>query len=105
MRAVRVVRTRDGIDHPDEATAKRHAEKIYGERLSKVVINLLQYPKYIALHATVEASLDAGIFAELAALRADCALERCPSCKGTGEINSAIGMLTCDRCGGTGDPR
>lgn len=75
MRAVRVIQTRDGINHPDEATARRHAEKLYGEALSRIAINLLKYPKYVGLQAALEATLDAGIFAELQALRADLALD------------------------------
>ena len=54
---------------------RRHAEKVYGEALSKIAINLLQYPKYVGLQAALEATLDAGIFAELQALRSDLTLE------------------------------
>lgn len=103
MRAVRMIRTRDGQLHPDETAARRHAEKLYGEALSRIAAILAPIDKYTAMHLKVEELSADGKFIELAALQADCRLERCAACKGRGEVETGIGMQSCSDCGGTGD--
>jgi hypothetical protein len=78
MRCVTLYQTRDGKCFPDPRAAKRHAEDAYGVALSNLAHRLLRADKYSAMMEALEEC--AGGFADLAALRADIALDAPEEC-------------------------
>lgn len=72
MERITAYRTRDGQTFADHRAAYRHAEKMYGEKLSSIAHKLLRAEKYGAMLEAIESNAEA--FAELTALRADMVL-------------------------------
>lgn len=73
MKHVTKVQTKDGALHNSPSDARRYAEKLYGEALSRLAHNLVQIEKYLAMQEFVDQNLE--VFAELKALKADIAME------------------------------
>ncbi len=74
MKWIAMVQTRDGELHDNALKADRHAQKVYGEALSRMATRLLAVEKYTAMHEFLEANLP--VFLELHALRADMEMEK-----------------------------
>jgi hypothetical protein len=73
MKTVTMIQTQDGEYHTDERSAKRHADKVYGEALSVMSARLVKIEKYSPMMDFIDANLDE--FQKLKALRDDCELE------------------------------
>lgn len=73
MRYVSMVQTKDGTLHASEMEARRHAEKVYGEALSKMAAKLLHITKYGPMHEFLEANL--GEFQRIKWLQEDCQID------------------------------
>jgi DnaJ-class molecular chaperone len=106
MIVVHRYKTLDGQLHPDEPTARKHAERRYADALSRIareVIALAQHGGKDRL-LKVQTYLDThtGALADLGPLKADAVVVLCPECRGSGEVETGIGMMTCDTCRGTG---
>lgn len=72
MEWVAKVQTSDGVLHENRSKAERHAEKRYGEALTKLALEAVRVEKYRAMAQFIEDHLPR--FAELSALKADCTL-------------------------------
>lgn len=73
MKAVNKIQTADGALHDSEELARRHAEKVYGDALSKLVHPMAHLTKYAQWMDYVDRNLSA--FVKLAALKADIDLD------------------------------
>jgi hypothetical protein len=74
MRRERRWVTSDLVAHANEKDAKRHAEKRYGEAVSRLSHEIAPQDKYQSATEWVDGSL--GRFADLIALKRDCDIER-----------------------------
>lgn len=74
MKWVSHVQTRDGELHRDVLRATTHAEKVYGEALSRLAHRAVAIQKYSGMQEFIDANLDA--FIELRALRDDITLQK-----------------------------
>jgi len=72
MKWVRNVQTRDGTLHNNVLRATEHAERLYGEALSRLAHRAVAVEKYSKMMEFIDANLDA--FIELKALKADTTL-------------------------------
>jgi len=105
MREVSRFQTSDGELHATQAHAAKHADRRYGDALSKVVYAVLEIaqdgPKrYTRLHDWIDQHHDQ--LAVLRDLKNDLQLERCPNCKGCGEVAGGSPGHTCETCSGRG---
>lgn len=74
MRRVSRVQTADGVLHEDERAALRHAERRYGDALSRVAHQIVHLDwKYTTTMEFIDTNLNA--FVELKALKDDITLE------------------------------
>lgn len=73
MKWVANVQTADGKLHEHVSAAQRHAEKLYGEALTKLAAEAVRVEKYGAMAEFIDSNLPR--FLELSALKADCTLE------------------------------
>jgi hypothetical protein len=73
MKTVTMIQTQDGEYHTDEQSAKRHADKVYGEALSVMAARLVRIEKYSPMMDFIDANLDE--FRKLKALRDDYELQ------------------------------
>lgn len=73
MKTVTKIQTRDGVLHDNEASAKRHANKVYADALSTLAAKLVKIEKYSPMMDFLDTRLDD--FIELRALADDTVLE------------------------------
>ena len=73
MKRVQRYQTRDGKLHDTLAKARRHAEVVYGEALSKIAHRLVHIEKYSDFQQYIEDHLDD--FVRLKELKSDAELE------------------------------
>jgi hypothetical protein len=72
MKPVDAFRTADGVLHDSFRAAKSHAEKRYGDCLTRLAHEMLRCEKYVAMTDYLDTNTDR--FAELLMLKADCEL-------------------------------
>lgn len=73
MKTVTKVQTFDGALHDTEAAARRHAEKLYGEALSRLAARLVAIQKYSPMMEFIDSNLSE--FEKLKTLKSDTWLE------------------------------
>jgi hypothetical protein len=74
MKWVAHVQTRDGELHENVQRAQTHAEKVYGEALSRLAHRAVRIDKYSEMQQFIEDNLPA--FLELNALKSDMQLDK-----------------------------
>lgn len=73
MRQVVKIQTRDGVLHDSPEDARRHADRVYGEALTRLAHRAVALDKYTKMVDFLDANLDA--FVELKALKQDMEME------------------------------